>query len=127
MQCSVLESKRASTYSSISGAKGTSLLSLTDQYAGKTPKSKILFHRRMTMVTRRAQLLELLSGHRYSICVYRYDDDPGRGSIAGAANDMDAGDAYDDYEGGGSDDDYEGGDTDDGGGEDDDGEGEDDG
>ena len=72
----------------------------------------------MTMVTRRAQLLELLSEHRYSICVSRYDDDPGRGSIAGAAYDMDAGDAYDDYEGG---------DTDDGGDEDDDGEGEDDG
>ena len=53
-QCSMLELKQASTYSSISGVKGTSLLFLADLYAGKAPKTKTLLHRRLTMVTRSA-------------------------------------------------------------------------
>jgi len=45
-----------------------------------------------------------MSEYRYSICAYRYDDDPGRGSIAGAAYDMSGGEGGDYYEGGGTDD-----------------------
>ena len=61
-----------------------------------------------------------MSENRYSICTYRYDDDPSSGAAAGAAYNMDGGDGSDDYEGGEGDD-YEGDDY-----EGDDGEGDDD-
>jgi len=53
-------------------------------------------------------------GSSYDDGYAEYDDDPGRGSIAGAANEMNAGAANDDFPGGGTDD----GGGDDGGGDD---------
>ena len=51
-QCSALELMQASTYSSISGVKDTSLIFLTGQYAGKTnPERKTQLGRRPTKVT----------------------------------------------------------------------------
>ena len=57
------------------------------------------------MMVTRSEQLRLLPENRYSIYVYRYDDDPGRSSMAGAAYDMDAGSGDGDYEGGDTNDD----------------------
>ena len=103
MRCFTLQLNQASTFNSISGVKGASPLLLADPYAGKTPKGRTFSGRRLTRVTGCEQTSLTLSNSYQSIdtqSAYRYDDDPGRGSIAGAAYDMSGGEGEDYYEGG---------------------------